>query len=141
MRMSLLFALVFATAGSALATGCSTTVPATITRPPAAALDDEPAVFLVAVRQRDAVKRSLVRAGIRVVESGVAPYNLKVKIGSSRGNQACGTKNNVVYSLSARGRTLLGMKGRGWTGDCPENILDEMSALLARQFTRGRSAR
>lgn len=121
-----------------LCTSCSTIVPATITRPLAIALDEEAAVFLVAARQREAVKRSLVNAGIRVIESGIAPYTLRVKIGSSRGSRECGSKNNVVYSLSAYGRTVLGMKGRGWTGSCPDSMLDDMSTLLAEQFTSSR---
>jgi hypothetical protein len=117
-------------------TSCGTIIPATITRPLAVNLDEEAAVFLVAARQREAVKRSLERAGIRVLESGVAPYTLRVKIGSSRGSRECGSKNNVIYSLSAYGRTVLGMKGRGWTGNCPDSMLDDMSALLAEQFAR-----
>lgn len=121
-----------------LCTGCSTIVPATITRPLAIALDEEAAVFLVAARQREAVKRSLENAGIRVIESGIAPYTLRVKIGSSRGSRECGSKNNIVYSLSAYGRTVLGMKGRGWTGSCPDSMLDDMSTLLAEQFASSR---
>jgi hypothetical protein len=121
-----------------LCTSCSTIVPATITRPLAIELDEEAAVFLVAARQREAVKRSLENAGIRVIESGVAPYTLQVKIGSSRGGRECGSKNNIVYSLSAYGRTVLGMKGRGWTGSCPDSMLDDMSTLLAEQFTSSR---
>jgi hypothetical protein len=141
MRMPLLSLLILVLSGSMLSTSCSTKVPATITRPPTAALDGEPAVFLVAVRQRESVQRSLEKAGVRVVESGVASYTLLVKIGSSRGTRECGSKSNISYSLSAHGSTVLGIKGRGWTGSCPDNMLDEMSALLAAQFANANRGR
>jgi hypothetical protein len=136
MRTPLPLLIVLVLCGSVCLTSCSTIVPATITRPLAVELTEETAVFLTAARQREAVKRSLESAGIRVIESGVAPYTLRVKIGSSRGTRECGSKNNVIYSLSAYGRTVLGMKGRGWTGSCPDSMLDDMSALLAVQFAR-----
>jgi hypothetical protein len=136
MRTPLPLLIVLVLCGSVCLASCSTIVPATITRPLAVELTEETAVFLTAARQREAVKRSLESAGIRVIESGVAPYTLRVKIGSSRGTRECGSKNNVIYSLSAYGRTVLGMKGRGWTGSCPDSMLDDMSALLAVQFAR-----
>jgi hypothetical protein len=136
MRTPLPLLIVLVLCGSVCLASCSTIVPATITRPLAVELTEETAVFLTAARQREAVKRSLESAGIRVIESGVAPYTLRVKIGSSRGTRECGSKNNVIYSLSAYGRTVLGMKGRGWTGSCPDSMLDDMSALLAEQFAR-----
>ena len=134
MRMPLLPLLVLVLSGSVLSTSCSTTVPATITWPPSVALDGEPAVFVFAVHQRESIKRSLEKAGVRAVESGIAPYTLRVKIGSSRGSRECGSKNDIVYLLSAYGSVVLSIKGRGWTGDCQDNMLDEMSALLAAQF-------
>jgi hypothetical protein len=139
MRMPLLPLLVLS--GSILSTSCSTTVPATITWPPIPALDGEPAVFVIAVRQRESIKRSLEKAGVRVIESGIAPYSLRVEIGSSRGTRECGSKNNIVYLLSAYGSTVLSIKGRGWTGDCQDNMLDEMSALLAAQFANANRGR
>jgi hypothetical protein len=76
-----------------------------------------------------------------VIESGAAPYTLHVKIGSSRGTRECGSKNNISYSLSGQGFSVLGIKGRGWTGSCPDNMLDEMSALLAAQFANANRGR
>jgi hypothetical protein len=139
--MPLFLLLVLVLSGSILSMSCSTTVPATITWSLSTPLDGEPAVFVVAVSQREPINRSLEKAGVRVIESGVAPYSLRVKIGSSRGTRECGSKNNVNYLLSAYGSTVLGMKGRGWTGDCQDNMLDEMSALLAAQFANANGDR
>ena len=141
MRTPLLSLLVLVLVGSVLSTSCSTMVPATITWPPSPALDGEPAVFVVAVHQRESIKRSLEKAGVRAVESGIASYTLRVKVGSSRDTRECGSKNNVNYLLSAYGSVVLAMEGRGWTGDCQDNMFDEMSALLAAQFANANNGR
>jgi len=126
---------------SILSMSCSTTIPATITWSLSTPLDGEPAVFVVAVSQREPINRSLEKAGVRAIESGIAPYTLRVKIGSSRDTRECGSKNNVNYLLLAYGSVVLTMNGRGWTGDCQDNMFDEMSALLAAQFANANGGR
>ena len=127
------FLLLLVAAGSLAA--CSSTVPPTITRTPQVALRADSPVFLVAIRQRERVAQSLMAAGVevssRVENDG---YTLIVKIGRGRGGTSCGTTANVAYILRSYGRNVLVIKGRGKTGDCTPNMLDDMSLRLAKMM-------
>ena len=112
---------------------CTSTVPPTITRTPQVALRGDAPVFLIAKRQRERVAQSLTRAGIELsnrLEDD--SYTLIVKIGRGRGVSSCGVTANVAYILrSSYGRNIMVIKGRGRTGDCTPNMLDDMSRRLA----------
>ena len=77
----------------------------------------------------------MVDAGLRPTNAVQdANYVLEVRIGNSRGSRSCGSTNNVAYTLSTRAQRVLVIKGRGQTGSCESNILDEMSRKLASSF-------
>ncbi|GEM_PF-2483570 len=121
----------------ALATlvSCGSRVPPTVTLHPQMALDPDAAIYVTSNRQRERVMLAVQNAGLNVAsEFRDARYSLRVKIGRSRGGGECGANANVVYILDAIGRRAMVIKGRGRTGDCEPNILDEMSAKLAMGF-------
>jgi hypothetical protein len=118
-----------------LAPGCTSPVPATVTRAPTTPLKANPAVFLQARVQVPRVAESLRNAGVRLTEShSEADYILNVKVGQRRGAKSCGGIRNVTYILDGGGRHLMVIKGRGPTGDCIPNAFDEMSQKLATYF-------
>ena len=111
---------------------CTTRVPATVTQPPVSPLPKDAKIFLKAARDHARVQQSLQNAGFSLATEGSgAKYALLVKIGRWRGSGECGTVNNVAYVLSTIDHRVMVIKGRGPTGTCPGNILDEMSRMLA----------
>jgi hypothetical protein len=112
--------------------GCSSTVPATVTREPRAPLKANPTIFLEANRQRPHIEESLRRAGLHMAESfSGADYILNVKVGRNRSTRDCGGTSNVAYILDGNNRHLMVIKGRGLTGSCTPNVFDDMSQKLA----------
>jgi len=120
----------------ALLPACSTTVPATVTWGPSMEVTAGREVSVSANEQSARVQRSLSDAGLVVSDRGAAaPYQLRVDIGSSRGSrQGCGSINNVRYILNKGRMRVLVIKGRGPTGECQSNTLDDMSRLLESYF-------
>ena len=114
---------------------CTSRVPATVTVGPLMPISQEPRIFLTASSRYERVQRAMVDAGLSLTASvQEANYVLDVRIGSSRGSNECGSTNNVVYILNGGNQRILVIKGRGRTGNCPSNILDEMSRKLATFF-------
>ena len=118
-----------------LVSGCTTPVPPTVTRPPTTSLNAHPAIYLQANVQRPRILDSLHGARIRTTASfEEADYILAVDVGERRVNMKCGGMHNIVYVLSSDGFQLMEIKGRGLTGDCIPNLLDDMSQTLATYF-------
>ena len=118
-----------------LVSGCTSPVPATVTRAPTTALKANPAMFLQANKQQPRVAESLRNAGLRLAESySKADYILNVNVGRIQRNKDCGGFGNVAYILDGRGGHTMVVKGRGFSGSCNPNILDEMSQKLASYF-------
>jgi hypothetical protein len=136
MRISQKIALAVAIAAQvALGFGCTSPVPPTVTRTPAAPLIANPTIFLQATVQRPRIAESLRKAGVHLAESfGEADYILNVNVGRRRQNQTCGGSSNIAYVLDGRGRHLMVIKGRGLTGTCAPNVFDDMSQKLATYF-------
>jgi hypothetical protein len=125
-------------AATALAS-CATRVPPTVTLRPQVELDPNAGIFVAANRERPRVLLSLVDAGLKVAEDYKdARYSLSVSIGRSRGGGRCGSNANIAYILDAiaTGQRAMVIKGRGQTGECQPNILDDMSRQLATSFGR-----
>jgi hypothetical protein len=103
----------------------------------------EPAVYLVAARQKARIAESLRRAGIRVADDILdSPALLRVTVGNEKSFRSCGTRNNVKYALRIGGATGVELKKAGWTGTCEPNVFDDLSAQLAhalRATHRGES--
>ncbi len=109
------------------------TVPPTTTMQGSLALETEPSFYVTAAKQKPAVVGALRRAGIVVVEDLLeSSHQLRVTLGIDKSFRACGTLNNVKYTIRLQRRTLLEIAGRGWTGECEPNVFDEMSLELAR---------
>ena len=128
---SAVLALLFA-CSLALSMACSSPVAPTTTVEPHSPLERGAALYVTANRQRPRVVQALRSAGLKTtdqMQSGT--YTLVVKVGKSRGSQPCGTTNNVVYDLRSAGGRVLVIKGRGQTGTCKPNVLDDMSKKLA----------
>ena len=104
---------------------------------PQVALEPNAGIFVTANRERPRVALALVNAGLNVAEDYKdARYSLRVKIGRSRGGSSCGSNANVAYILDVIGQRAMVIKGRGRTGECQPNILDDMSRRLAAAFGR-----
>ena len=116
--------------------GCSSPVPATVTRAPTTPLQANPTIALQANKQRPRVAESLRNAGLRLADSQseAEDYLLTVNVGRIQRNKTCGGFGNVAYILADGGRYTLVVKGRGFTGSCIPNLLDEMSEMLATYF-------
>lgn len=92
-------------------------------------------VFLVAARQKARVRQALEQVGITVVSDLLESRRmLRVTIGNEKGFRACGTRNNVKFSLREDGTELLLLSGAGWTGECEPSVLDELASRLAREL-------
>ena len=112
--------------------GCTTIVPATVTRGPAFPLKANPKIFLRATVQYERIADSLRDAGLGTAESGNDfDYTLDVKVGRNRRSRECGGLSNVSYVLVRSGQYVLVIKGRGMTGTCNPNVFDDMSHKLA----------
>ena len=113
---------------------CSSLVPATVTYSPTFPFEKNEEIFLMANRQHARIGQSLMDAGLKIADKlGESTYALRVNVGSSRSSSKCGTVNNVAYVLTAEGRRVVVIKGRGATGTCTPNIFDDMSRKLAEQ--------
>ena len=90
-----------------------------------------PTLFLVAPKEREAVRRSLLAAGFALEESHLATPNfLRVTIGSQQGYLECGGMHNVRYELAIDGQLAVDLRRKGYTGACPMSVLDILSAEL-----------
>jgi hypothetical protein len=117
----------------ALAAACSSTIPARVTRPPPLPIDANAAFFVTATQQRDRVAQSLVNSGFTATDAWAdATYSLNAKFGGSRSTDPCGSVNNVVYEIYFQGQRVMVIKGRGATGACHPNILDEMAQAIRK---------
>jgi hypothetical protein len=117
----------------ALAAACSSTIPAKVTRAPPMPIDASAGFFVTATQQRDRVAQSLVNAGFTTTDAWAdATYSLNAKFGGSRSTDPCGTVNNVIYELYFQGQRVMVVKGRGATGACEPNILDEMAEQIRK---------
>lgn len=131
-RLPVFLALLVALATLA---GCGTRVPATVTLHPKVFLDPGRPIYVTANREFARVVLAVRNAGLNVAtDLSEDHYRLRVKIGRSRGGGSCGANANVAFTLDAAGRPAMMIKGRGLTGHCEPNILNEMSAKLAMGF-------
>ncbi len=111
---------------------CTSQVPATVTMHPIGLIDAKEPIYVIASTQRDRIVESLRKAGLKPSNKpGPGGYALNVKLGGSRASMDCGTLRNVAYVMTAGSARIVVLKGRGHTGTCDPNILDDMSALLA----------
>lgn len=118
-----------------LQAACSSTVPARVTRFPAAPLDKDAKVWVIAQQDRETIVASLRNAGIEIASDLKSMgYSLEVRVGGSRGNRKCGSIHNIVYILIGQGQRLMVIKGRGVIGCGPGGAIDEMSLELARHL-------
>jgi hypothetical protein len=116
-----------------IAAACTSTVPPRVTRAPSWPLDANAHFFVTATEQRDRVLQSLDNANLVSTDDWAdARYSLEVKFGSSRSKDLCGTVHNVVYQVYENARSIMVVKGRGATGACYPNILDDLSRVLAQ---------
>ena len=117
--------------------GCTSPVPATVTRRPPTPLEPNAVIFLQATAQSGRIAESLRSAGLRPTDqSSDADYILDVRVGRQRRSTARGGVSNVAYILSsAAGRRVMTIKGRGLTGSCSPNVFDDMSQKLVDYTT------
>jgi hypothetical protein len=128
-------ARVAALSACALLAACAVVSAPRIVLAPARPLPEAPRIYLAPGMQRGAVLRSLGRAGFSVTrDPSASRYTLDVDVGSPLRLEDCGSFANVRYVLYSRGRKLVEIAARGWTGTCEESIFDAMSRLLATQF-------
>jgi hypothetical protein len=130
-----LSAAVAAFLGSLLLAGCASPVPP-VTRAHGPIQQGLPeSLYVQANRDREAVVASLERGGFEVApDLRGATFMLTVRIGKQRNSQDCGSLHNVVYELRYEAMPVAEIKGRGWTGTCYPNILDQSTAELLRLF-------
>jgi hypothetical protein len=98
-------------------------------------LMESPVLFVSANRDREHVVESLTHAGFAVTEEiQKANLVLEAKLGTKKSDSPCGVVRNVIYVLLEHGTPVLQLKGRGGTGWCPNNILNQMSRELAQSL-------
>ena len=122
---------------------CANTVPPRTDWGPAQELNLEPRIFVSASSQLERTKESMTKNRFTLVDSERdANYLLEVDIGSPRAPLDCGATNDVSYTLSAGAERVIVIKGRGKTGTCEPNVLDDMSLHLRSvfQYEAGREA-
>jgi len=122
-----------ALAGPLLLAACITDVSPTsrVLRP--LRLADPPVLLVSANRDRERVVDALDRAGISTTEDlRRANFELEAKLGAKKSDSPCGVVRNVVFIVRERGTPALQIKGRGGTGACANNILQQMSQELER---------
>jgi hypothetical protein len=114
---------------------CANTVPPRTTWGPSHAINLEPRIFVAASSQLERTKESMTKNRFTLVPSErEANYLLQVDIGSPRAPLDCGATSDVSYTLSAGSERVLVIKGRGKTGTCEPNVLDDMSLHLRSVF-------
>ena len=97
------------------------------------ALPDEPRIYVIANRDSQRVVDSLEASGLAVGGLRRANLLLRVYFGGDRRNTSdCGQVRNLKYELRSERRLVIGIRGRGPTGRCGKNIVDQASAELAR---------
>ena len=90
-------------------------------------------VMLSSNHSYDRIRKSLVLAGIEQASIREANVIVDVTIGGPRssGDSSCGRIANIRYVVRVDARIVANIVGRGPTGECEENIVDQMSASLA----------
>lgn len=93
----------------------------------------EPAIYLTAALQKEAILRTLRDAGFHLVDHMAdGAYLLRITLGVSQGSRPCGTLHNVRYQLRFQGRTMVEAEAKGWTGSCEPNVFDAISREMRR---------
>ena len=116
----------------AFLSGCSSTVPATVTMRPVGSLEPNATIFLNAPVQPERIAQSLRDAGLTPTDQiKNADYALEVRVGRMRSSAACGGLSNVTYILTRTGSRVMVIKGRGRMGNCTPTVFDDMSQKLA----------
>jgi hypothetical protein len=118
------------------AAGCTSHLAPTVTVHLTSRIDPEPHVFLIAGRDQERIQQSLRNAGVDLADEASGPYSLRVLLGFGRGATECGEIRSLRYELRSDRHRILTIKGRGPTGTCEANILDEMSVALVGHFAR-----
>lgn len=98
------------------------------------ALPDAPRIYLISNRNSQRMVESLNTNGL-LIAKGISKANLllRVNFGAKRKQTAeCGQVRNLKYELRRANRLVLWIQGRGPTGKCADNIVDQMTAELAR---------
>ncbi len=115
---------------------CASDVPPTVTRNYGFPIEKKMDIFVMTPDERPRITESLTKVGLKPVEARTTVgYTLDIRLGGNRRTQACGSVRNVTYILSGPTGRMLVIKGRGPTGTCQPNILDQMSAKLASLAT------
>ena len=110
--------------------GCGTIAPQVTYKETLEATQDV-SVYVIAARQKKEIIASLKSEGIMVVENRLqGSYLLRVTLGVEQGYRDCGKLSNVIYALRHDKRSVLEIRGKGWTGTCDPNILEDMSRKL-----------
>lgn len=101
----------------------------------------EARLVLVATKQKERIRASLLEAGLGLSDEMLeADFYLRVTVGNEKAFRACGTLNNVEYELLQRSARVLTLTAAGWTGRCEPNVFDEMSGRLATALAQGSEA-
>jgi hypothetical protein len=127
-KLHILLSLIVAS-GSVALDGCRSTSE----HPPDIAIVkvENPTVFLVAAKEKVAVRASLENADFTVENNHLATSNfLRVTVGLSQDFLACGQKHNVRYELAVDGTLAIDLRRVGYTGTCVPNVLDDLSEEL-----------
>lgn len=97
------------------------------------ALAETPRLYVISNRDPERVVESLEKNGLEVTK-GLREANLLLRVGfgaDRKQTYECGQIRNVKYELRRANRLVLSIQGRGPTGKCDQNIVDQVSAELA----------
>ena len=98
------------------------------------ALPEGPRIYIISNRDSQRIVESIEKSGLQIAK-GISKANLllRVNFGTDRRRTAeCGQIRNVKYDLRRANRLVLWIQGRGPTGTCSDNIVDQMTTELAR---------
>ena len=133
MRPAVLISIVVAT--SVIGLACAVKPKAATTRIVAVPEAGLPVVFVTANAEQERVVQSLQASGIEVTgRIRDAEFLLTANLGNDwvASSEPCGPIRNVKFELRQNSKLVMLSKAKGWTGTCTPNVLDELSAEVAR---------
>jgi hypothetical protein len=96
---------------------------------------EDPVIAVTAATQRDTILQALIAAGFTLSDRPhTTAYLLRVTLGIDQGARACGSLNNVRYSLRRDQHTIVEVVAKGWSGACEPSVFTDASRALRQQI-------
>ena len=125
--------LVLVVLAACLHLSCATEIPASTRVIGTLRVAKPPRIFLTADEEEEKIAKALRDAGLIFAESlDAADLVVVAKLGPIRHRVRCGSIRDLKLQVKQMTQIKLVVAGRGYSGECPTEIIDDCAAEFAR---------